>query len=49
MLLVEQSPNLIADVVDRVYVLERGTVTTHGTVEEIGGAAGLAEVYLAAR
>jgi branched-chain amino acid transport system ATP-binding protein len=49
MLLVEQSPHLIEDVVDRVYVLERGTVTTQGTVEEIGGVEGLAQVYLAAR
>jgi branched-chain amino acid transport system ATP-binding protein len=47
-LLVEQSPHLIADVVDRVYVLERGTVTASGTVDDIGGADGLAAVYLAA-
>jgi branched-chain amino acid transport system ATP-binding protein len=47
-LLVEQSPHLIADMVDRVYVLERGTVTASGTVAEIGGADGLAAVYLAA-
>jgi branched-chain amino acid transport system ATP-binding protein len=49
MLLVEQSPQLIADVVDRVYVLDRGTVSTSGTIAEIGGVAGLAEMYLAAR
>jgi branched-chain amino acid transport system ATP-binding protein len=49
MLLVEQSPHLIADVVDRVYVLERGTTTAEGTVEAIGGADGLAAVYLGAR
>jgi branched-chain amino acid transport system ATP-binding protein len=48
MLLVEQSPHLIADVVDRVYVLERGTITTEGTVDDIGGAEGLAAVYLGA-
>jgi branched-chain amino acid transport system ATP-binding protein len=48
MLLVEQSPHLIADVVDRVYVLERGTTTIAGTVEDIGGADGLAAVYLGA-
>ena len=47
-LLVEQSPHLIAEVVDRVYVLERGTVTASGTVDDIGGADGLAAVYLAA-
>ena len=48
-LLVEQSPHLIADVVDRVYVLERGTVAASGTVDDIGGVDGLAEMYLAAR
>ena len=49
MLLVEQSPHLIADLVDRVYVLERGTVAASGTVDDIGGIDGLAEMYLAAR
>ena len=48
-LLVEQSPHLIADLVDRVYVLERGTVAAAGTVDEIGGVDGLAAMYLAAR
>jgi ABC-type branched-subunit amino acid transport system ATPase component len=48
MLLVEQSPHLIEDAVDRVYVLERGSVTTSGTVAEIGGVSRLAEIYLAA-
>ena len=47
MLLVEQSPHLIADVVDRVYVLDRGSMTIEGTVDEIGGIDGLAAVYLA--
>jgi len=49
MLLVEQSPHLIADVVDRVYVLDHGSVGAHGTVDEIGGVDGLAELYLASR
>ena len=49
MLLVEQSPQLIADVVDRVYVLDRGRVSASGTIEQIGGVAGLAEMYLATR
>ncbi len=48
MLLVEQSPHLIADVVDRVYVLDRGTTTITGTVDDIGGVDGLAAVYLGA-
>ena len=46
MLLVEQSPRLIADLVDRVYVLDRGTVTAQGTIDDIGGVDGLAEIYL---
>ena len=49
MVLVEQSPQLIADVVDRVYVLDRGTVGAQGTVDEIGGVEGLAHMYLASR
>jgi branched-chain amino acid transport system ATP-binding protein len=49
MLLVEQSPHLIADVVDRVYVLDHGAIGAHGTVDEIGGVEGLAEMYLATR
>ena len=49
MLLVEQSPHLIADLVDRVYVLERGTVAAAGTVDDVGGVDGLAAMYLAAR
>jgi branched-chain amino acid transport system ATP-binding protein len=49
MLLVEQSPHLIADVVDRVYVLDRGTVGATGTVDDIGGVDGLAAMYLASR
>ena len=49
MVLVEQSPQLIADVVDRVYVLDRGSVGAQGTVEQIGGVEGLAQMYLASR
>jgi branched-chain amino acid transport system ATP-binding protein len=48
MLLVEQSPHLIEDLVDRVYVLDRGEITAAGTVEDIGGSEGLAAVYLSA-
>jgi len=49
MLLVEQSPQLIADLVDRVYVLERGRIARQGTVAEVGGREHLADVYLGAR
>ena len=46
MLLVEQSPQLIADAVDRVYVLDRGSIAVEGSVDAIGGAEGLAAIYL---
>jgi branched-chain amino acid transport system ATP-binding protein len=46
-LLVEQSPRLIADIVDRVHVLEQGVVTRSGSVDDIGGVDGLAGIYLA--
>ena len=46
MVLVEQSPQLVADVVDRAYVLDCGTVATEGTVADIGGVDGLARLYL---
>ena len=46
LLLVEQSPHLIADVVDRVYLLEHGRVAAAGTIDEVGGAGAIAELYL---
>jgi branched-chain amino acid transport system ATP-binding protein len=48
MLLVEQSPQLIADLVDRVYVLQRGRVSQAGPVDELGSRAALAGAYLGA-
>jgi branched-chain amino acid transport system ATP-binding protein len=45
MLLVEQSPQLIADLVDRVYVLAHGSVVDT-TIDELGGVDGLASIYL---
>jgi branched-chain amino acid transport system ATP-binding protein len=45
-LLVEQSPLLIADAVDRVYLLEHGSVVGSGTLDELGGPERLAELYL---
>jgi branched-chain amino acid transport system ATP-binding protein len=47
MILVEQSLRLIADVVDRVIVLEHGGIGAEGTIDEIGGVDGLADRYLA--
>jgi branched-chain amino acid transport system ATP-binding protein len=47
-LLLEQAPHVVADLADRVYVLDRGAVTAAGTVADIGGADHLASVYLAA-
>jgi branched-chain amino acid transport system ATP-binding protein len=45
-LIVEQSPELIAGIVSRVYLLERGQVVAGGTLEEIGGARAIANLYL---
>jgi len=45
-LLVEQSPHFIADAVDLVYLLEQGRVVDRGTLDGLGGAAALAELYL---
>jgi branched-chain amino acid transport system ATP-binding protein len=45
-LVVEQSPSLIADVVDRCYLLEQGSVVAEGTLGELGGAERLADTYL---
>ena len=45
-LLVEQAPHLVASVVDRVYLLEQGVVVGTGTLDELGGAAAVADLYL---
>jgi branched-chain amino acid transport system ATP-binding protein len=45
-LLVEQAPQLVADLVDRVYLLERGCIVGHGTLAELGGVATIADLYL---
>jgi branched-chain amino acid transport system ATP-binding protein len=45
-LLVEQSPHLIASAVDRVYLLEQGRIVGAGSLDALGGADGLAELYL---
>ena len=45
-LLVEQSPQLVEELVDRVYLLEGGRVVGAGALSDFGGADGLAEMYL---
>ena len=45
-LLVEQAPHFVADVIDRAYLLEQGRVAGDGTLAELGGAAGIARLYL---
>jgi branched-chain amino acid transport system ATP-binding protein len=45
-LLVEQSPHFLVDVVDHVYLLEQGAIVADGRMEDVGGAAGLAKTYL---
>jgi len=44
--LVEQAPQLVEDVVDRVYLVEQGRIVAHGSLAELGGAAAIAELYL---
>ena len=46
MLLVEQSPHVIAGIVDRVVLLEQGRVVGRGTVDALGGIDSLADLYL---
>jgi len=43
---VEQSPSLIAHVIDRCYLLEHGNAVAEGTLAELGGAERLADTYL---
>ncbi len=45
-LLVEQAPHFVADVIDRAYLLERGSVVGAGTLDELGGAGRIADLYL---
>jgi branched-chain amino acid transport system ATP-binding protein len=45
-LIVEQSPSLIAGCVERVYLLEQGRFVGKGTLEDLGGVDSLAELYL---
>jgi branched-chain amino acid transport system ATP-binding protein len=46
LLLVEQNPYLIADIVDRVFLLERGTIVAEGSLDELGGPEAMGEKYL---
>ena len=48
-LLVEQSPNYLTGIVDRVYLLGSGRVVGTGTLEDLGGADALAAHYLGVR
>jgi branched-chain amino acid transport system ATP-binding protein len=45
-LLVEQAPHLVAGVIDRAYLMEKGRIVASGTLDELGGAAAIAELYL---
>jgi branched-chain amino acid transport system ATP-binding protein len=45
-LLVEQAPQLVSEVIDRAYLLERGRIVAGGTLEQLGGASAIAELYL---
>jgi branched-chain amino acid transport system ATP-binding protein len=48
-LVVEQSPQVIASVVDRVYLFEQGEVVGAGALDDVGGAHLLADLYLGVR
>ena len=45
-LLVEQGPHLIADVVERVLLIEHGRIIAKGTFADLGGVAAIADRYL---
>ena len=45
-LLVEQSPHFIARAVDRVYLIQQGRIADSGSLQELGGADRLADMYL---
>lgn len=44
--LVEQAPQLVADAIDRAYLVEQGRIVARGTLDELGGASAIAEHYL---
>jgi branched-chain amino acid transport system ATP-binding protein len=46
LLLVEQNPYLIADVVDQVFLLERGSIVATGSLAELGGPEAMGQKYL---
>lgn len=45
-LLVEQAPHIVVDIIDRAYLLEQGRIAASGRLDELGGAAGIAARYL---
>lgn len=45
-LLVEQNPHLLAEAVDRVYLIQHGTLVAEGTFASLGGADRIADLYL---
>jgi branched-chain amino acid transport system ATP-binding protein len=45
-LLVEQAPHLVARALDRVYLMEQGRIVRHGSLEDVGGAEAIADLYL---
>jgi branched-chain amino acid transport system ATP-binding protein len=45
-MLVEQAPQLVEDVIDRAYLVEQGRIVGHGSLQELGGANAIAKLYL---
>jgi branched-chain amino acid transport system ATP-binding protein len=48
-LLVEQAPHMVADTIDRAYLLSQGRIAAQGTLAELGGSRALADNYLGVR
>lgn len=45
-LLVEQNPEIIADIIDRVYLLDKGEIVRAGSLDAVGGVKVLERMYL---
>lgn len=45
-LLVEQSPHFVSELVDRIILLDHGRVVADGSLEDLGGASSIANIYL---
>jgi branched-chain amino acid transport system ATP-binding protein len=44
--IVEQAPQQVAEVIDRAYLMEQGRIVAEGGLDALGGAGAIAELYL---